>query len=113
MAAMGIDCPLPDLLLRGAIIGAATVSAIVRDSDSPWWMGPRGLVLTDQEHVPPIAANGALGFFQWHPAPDTAPAAPLPWMRKWGRPSPDAARPAQDAGPAPLPLFEPAPNKES
>ena len=83
MAEIGIACPRPDLLTRGAVIGLATVTDIVADSPSPWWMGPRGLVLTDARPVAPIPATGALGYFQWHPSGQPLPE-PLPWMRAWG-----------------------------
>lgn len=84
MASIGIVCPRPDHLVRGAIIGAATVTAVVDASDSPWFFGPRGLVLSDVVKVEPIPAFGALGQFRWRDCRhDGHPAAPRPWMRKW------------------------------
>ncbi|MBI3445614.1 MAG: hypothetical protein HY055_09700 [Magnetospirillum sp.] len=63
MASLGVECPRPDELVRGAIIGAADITAIVKDHDSPWFFGPRGLLLANQRQCPPIPATGALGYF--------------------------------------------------
>lgn len=81
MLSIGITCPRPDNLVRGAIIGAVTVEAIVAESDSRWFFGPRGLVLSDARAVKPIAASGALGYFDWRASGDVE--TPLPWMRVW------------------------------
>ncbi len=81
MASLGINCPLPKDLVRGAIIGAATVTAIVKDHNSPWFFGPRGLVLTDQCAVQPIPAVGALGLFRWTRSGSLE--MPKPWMEAW------------------------------
>lgn len=101
MHRLGVYCPRPDQLVRGAIIGAATVTAVVREHESPWFCGPRGLVMTAARQVEPIPAAGALGYFAW--SAGGALAEPLPWMTAW----PDAAarRPAEKPGPA-LPLFQ-------
>lgn len=81
MAEIGVACPRPDALVRGAIIGAVTVTSVVGGSDSPWFFGPRGLVLTEPVAVDPVPASGALGFFRWSPA--GALAKPKPWMSAW------------------------------
>ncbi len=81
MARLGVECPRPDLLVRGAIIGAASITAVVRECASPWFFGPRGLLISDATEVEPIPAVGALGYFEWRRA--DAMAAPLPWMRAW------------------------------
>ncbi|MGC2853918.1 hypothetical protein ACM64Y_00450 [Novispirillum sp. DQ9] len=78
MASVGVQCPPAAALPRGAIIGAATLTAVVDAHDSPWFFGPRGLVLADAYAITPIAAAGALGFFRW--APGGQMAAPRPWM---------------------------------
>jgi hypothetical protein len=92
MRTLGVECPRPDALIRGGIIGAVTVEAIVKEHPSPWFFGPRGLVLSGAEAVAPIAAQGALGFFYWDAGGGLE--KPLPWMIAWlGR----AAKP--------LPLF--------
>jgi hypothetical protein len=97
MARIGVTCPRPDQLARGAIVGAVTVTAIVPDHPSPWFRGPRGLVLRDASAlVTPIPAAGQLGYFAW--TEGGALAEPLQWMRAWpGK----ARRPAQ-APPATL-----------
>jgi hypothetical protein len=81
MDELGVLCPPPDELVRGAIIGAATITAVVERSDSRWFMGPRGLVLVDRRRVDPIPAIGALGCFEWQP--DGTLAEPARWMRSW------------------------------
>lgn len=93
MAGLGVICPSPADLIRGAVIGTATVTAIVKDSASPWFFGPRGLVLADPEPCSPIAAVGQLGYFQWTPAAQPLPQ-PLPWMLKW----PGPEKPQRTAG---------------
>ena len=80
MAALGVDCPPPVDLPRGAIVGEVRVANIVSASPSPWFFGPRGLVLERPRAVDPIPADGALGFFLWKPN-GGALAAPLQWMR--------------------------------
>ncbi len=89
MARIGVTCPRPDDLIRGAIVGAVTVTAIVAHHPSPWFFGPRGLVLADARTVDPIPAAGKLGYFAWQPGGTIAPA--LPWMRAW----PNRASPRQ------------------
>lgn len=81
MASLGIQCPRPDELLRGAIIGSVTVTDIVKESDSPWFFGPRGLVLADPKPCLAIPASGMLGYFTW--ARGGTEAEPLPWMKAW------------------------------
>ncbi len=85
----GVACPRPEDLVRGAIIGTVEVTDIVAQSDSDWFGGPRGLVLTDARQIAPIPAPGALGYFDWHPG--GALAAPAPWMLRYDRPSGDGA----------------------
>lgn len=45
MVTLGVVCPPARELLRGGIIGSVRVTDIVRASESPWFFGPRGLVL--------------------------------------------------------------------
>lgn len=85
----GVTCPHPSELVRGAIIGTAVVTEIVSHSDSEWFGGPRGLVLTEARQITPIPAPGALGYFEWHPGGALVP--PAPWMLRYDRPSGDAA----------------------
>ncbi|MEL7025734.1 MAG: hypothetical protein AAGO57_00700 [Pseudomonadota bacterium] len=83
----GVTCPRPDDLVRRAIIGWVTVTDIVDESDSPWFGGPRGLVLENAVEIAPVPAPGALGYFRWQAEGDVA--KPKPWMLKWDRPSGD------------------------
>ena len=97
-----VRLPRPDHLVRGGIIGAVTVTDVVKDSESPWFFGPRGLVLAEPVAVTPIPAPGALGYFAWSAGGELD--APKPWMTAW----PDAPRrrPRHLAQPGPMPLFE-------
>ncbi len=97
MAYLGVECPRPDELVRGAIIGAVTVEAVVKESPSPWFIqGQRGLVLSAAEAVEPIPAAGALGYFDWQPGGAVEP--PLPWML--------ACPGTRRVSSAPMPLFK-------
>jgi hypothetical protein len=87
MAEIGVACPDPADLVRGAIIGTVEVTGIVTDSDSPWFGGAAGLALRDPRPVTPIPAKGALGYFRWTATDAVAPAAP--WMIGWGQPGGD------------------------
>ena len=81
MARLGVECPRPDVLVRGAVIGAVTIDAVVKASNSPWFVGPRGLLLSGAEAVAPIPAIGALGYFGWQA--NGVREKPLPWMIAW------------------------------
>lgn len=81
----GVTVPRPDVLPRRAIIGSVEVTAIVTESDSPWFGGEAGLALRDPRPCDPIPASGALGYFDW--SESGALAEPLPWMRDWGGPA--------------------------
>ena len=81
MARIGVDCPCPDALARGAIIGSVTVKAVLKSYPSRWFMGPKGLVLEDPVAFDPIPAIGALGYFEWKRS--GAIPEPLPWMISW------------------------------
>lgn len=81
MASLGVECPRPDDLVRGAIIGIANVTAIVKASSSQWFFGPRGLLLADQREIESIPCLGALGYFEWKKSGELA--EPLPWMKAW------------------------------
>lgn len=75
----GLRCPAAIDLRRGAIIGSVEIVDVVKDSDSDWFMGPRGLVLRDPEVWTPIPSVGALGFFEWKRA-DAEPPPVAKWM---------------------------------
>jgi hypothetical protein len=86
MARIGVSCPPPADLVRGAIIGTVQISTIVTTSESRWFSGPCGLVLRAPAPCEPEPAIGALGLFDWRKASShTVPVlrAPLPWMLKW------------------------------
>lgn len=77
---LGYTTPDPHALFRGGIIGSVEVVDVVSDSDSPWFFGPRGLVLKDPRPCQFVPAQGALGYFEWSPAgPSTVPK-PAAWM---------------------------------
>lgn len=48
----------------GGIIGAATLVAVVSESDNPWFCGRYGLVLQDAMPLPFMPLSGKPGFFQ-------------------------------------------------
>lgn len=85
MASIGITCPAPADLQRGGIIGVTNVVDIVAELDSPWFFGPKGLLLRDTRPVDFIPSVGALGFFKWEradvdsePSPKAMEAKPQP-----------------------------------
>ena len=78
---LGWCCPDPHALWRGGIIGSVEVVDVVGESDSPWFFGPRGLVLRDPRPCPFVPAQGALGYFRWTPAEPESIPAPARWMR--------------------------------
>ena len=92
-ATIGCTVPRPDDLIRGAIIGVITVTAIIQpeDTDSPWMSrrsaDMRGLVISDPVAIEPIAAEGARGYFKWQMSGELC--APATWMQRWNRPSGD------------------------
>jgi len=50
----------------GGIIGAATITACVTESDSGWFTGKFGFVLEEARVLPFMPCIGTLGFF--HPS---------------------------------------------
>ena len=80
MSQFGVDCPEPIKLIRGGIIGSVEVIDVVKESESPWFMGPRGLVLRDPEACDFIPAKGALGYFRWRETDEPVPVKPAKWM---------------------------------
>lgn len=93
MARLGVEPPPAAELPRGAVVGAATVTAIVRASASPWFFGPRGLSLADPEACEPVPASGLLGFFAWRGRRTDAVRSAARWMA----PKPAKAFPAPQA----------------
>jgi hypothetical protein len=76
----GLRCPAAIDLKRGGIIGSVDVVDVVTDSDSDWFMGPRGLVLRGAMPCEFIPSIGALGYFAWKPADASVVPAPARWM---------------------------------
>jgi len=63
---LGID--LPDNLPTGCLVGEATITGVVTESDSPWFEGPVGITLADPiAYTEPIPCRGMLGIFQADP----------------------------------------------
>lgn len=77
---LGYSCPPPGDLKRGGIIGRARVVDIVKHHDSPWFFGPRGIVVSDANPVDFIPASGRLDFFVWKPDDPANVPAPARWM---------------------------------
>ena len=103
MAGIGVACPPPADLVRGAIIGTVVLEEVmirVREADmaaDPWLFGPCALVLTRPRAVEPVPAKGALGLFRWQPGGAIEP--PAKWMVK--------VEPVAAVAPSPEPdLFE-------
>lgn len=51
-------------LERGGIIGEVEITGCVRESESPWFVGPCGFVLKNPKPLPFVPCKGALGFFR-------------------------------------------------
>lgn len=86
MLGLGIDCPPAAELPRGGIVGAVEVVDVVRSSASPWFAGPRGLVLRNAVACEFVPAIGALGYFTWTRGDAAQVPPPAMWMRA-GSPS--------------------------
>lgn len=82
MRGLGIECPLAADLLYGGIIGSVEVVDVVKESTSPWFFGPRGLVLANPIACKFIPAVGALGYFKWKKASRDIIPETKPWMLK-------------------------------
>lgn len=63
---LGYGIPLPpiDQLQTGGIVGIATITDCVEESDSPWFFGEKGFVLADAKTLPFIPMKGKLSFFE-------------------------------------------------
>lgn len=77
---LGYTCPPPDELKRGGIVGQARIVDIVKHHDSPWFFGPRGIVIADAVAVDFIQSVGRLDFFAWSPADASIVPPPARWM---------------------------------
>ena len=56
--------PIPQRLERGGIVGEATITDVVRESDDPYFFGPIGFVLADAKPLKFRPMRGRLGMFQ-------------------------------------------------
>jgi len=92
MRAIGVTCPPAGALERGGIIGSVEVVDVVTESASPWFFGPRGLVLRDPTSCEFIPAIGQLGYFPWKAADRSIVPAPARWMQPESDTEPTAAR---------------------
>ncbi len=65
IAEKGLEVELPwyTNLQRGGFIGQVEMEGCVRESDSPWFMGPVGFVLKNPEPLPFKKWSGKLGMF--------------------------------------------------
>lgn len=79
MRGLGVNCPPPADLIRGAVLGSVEIVDNIWASDDPWFMGPGAFVLRNPVACLPIPAKGALGFFEWKPD-DRPLAEPMKWM---------------------------------
>jgi len=80
MATIGVACPPAIDLWRGAIIGTIDVVDVVSEHHSPWFFGPRGLVLRDPKAFVPAPVSGALGYFNWQNRRINDFPEPAKWM---------------------------------
>lgn len=81
---LGHECPPAHRLMRGGILGAVEVVDVVQKSESPWFFGPRGLVLRDPQPCEFIPAAGALGYFRWERMWPPVLVEPARWMLPQG-----------------------------
>jgi len=103
LVSRGVGCPDAKDLMRGGIIGSVEVVDVVSESASPWFFGPRGLVLRNPEPCTFVPAVGQLGYFEWKPADASIVPEPAAWML------PPKVKPEKVAAPvqaAVLPLFD-------
>ncbi|TDR35711.1 hypothetical protein [Aquamicrobium defluvii] len=75
---MGFECPPAAELQRGGIVGIGRMLGIVRKCDSPWFFGPKGLLVSDAYPIQFIPSAGKLYFFEWKPGGEAVP--PAKWM---------------------------------
>ncbi|MGB6103633.1 MAG: ASCH domain-containing protein [Pusillimonas sp.] len=61
---LGITTPAFEDLERGGIVGQAVINRCVKDSESPWFFGKYGFVLSDAKPLPFQPLRGQLGFFE-------------------------------------------------
>jgi hypothetical protein len=99
---LGYTCPDPHALIRGAICGSVDVVDVVSKSDSPWFFGPRGLVLQNPKTCYAIPCKGQLGYFKWEEDRSVV-VEPMPWMLPK---KPKLEKTIMRTASMPLPLFD-------
>lgn len=62
--------PSIGMIDKGGIIGAVDIVDSVKEHDSPWWMGPCGLVMTNPRAFPFIPCRGTVAPLFWTPPED-------------------------------------------
>lgn len=80
MASIGVECPPAIDLQRGGIVGVVEIVDVVKESLSPWFFGPRGLVLANASPRDFIPVKGCLGFFDWRQRQTDDIPKPAQWM---------------------------------
>lgn len=61
---LGIALPDVSNFETGGIVGVATITDCVEQSESPWFFGEKGFVLTDARPLKFIQMKGKLSFFE-------------------------------------------------
>lgn len=61
---LGIELPGRKDFDYGGIVGHATITGTVRESESPWFFGPVGFQLTGSKPLPFQPLKGRLSFFE-------------------------------------------------
>ncbi len=93
MLSRGVNCPAAIDLLRGGIVGSVRtvgVASNCQQCPSPWFFGPRGILLDGATAHAFIPAVGALGLFKWKPAEAEIVPKPAKWMVAPVEQSPEA-----------------------
>lgn len=67
--------PYRQVMERGGIIGAVEIIDAVDQHPSPWWMGPRALVLKGARPIPFIPCKGTVTPMFWTPPEGVAAQA--------------------------------------
>lgn len=68
MQRRGVVVPVPEVFLRGFVLGTVELVDCITNSDSEWFEGDYGFVLRNPQRFPlPRPATGALGFWEWQP----------------------------------------------
>lgn len=61
---LGVKVPAFEALERGGIVGQATITGCVTESESAWFFGAYGFTLADAKPLPFEPYRGQLGFFE-------------------------------------------------